>query len=519
MPKYYCKFCDFRTVRESNMKNHLINNHNYKKEITNKYQLPKNINEILNEINIYDFFKNYQDKEIIYITNPGNAGDCLIVLGLFTIFDDLKITVTIGDPLKTYKNKILFYAGGGNLVGIYQNCKRFLLKNLKKNNEIIILPHTIKDEDLLIQNLDNNTKIICREKQSYAYVYKNIKKKNNVYLSKDTAFYIKKLDKYKNKNTNLIFNSFRTDDEKTNIILPNDNYDLSTIKNGVYWKNNYELIKTADKLFSHLSKYKKIFTNRLHIAIAAHLLDKTVYFYPNSYYKNEAVYDYSLKHNNKINFHKKTNDIKLLVIFLSCKKNKHTWDKIKELNLDNYLIITGKNMNENYKLENNILYMNCNDLYDGLPEKIIFMINYILNQKNYSNITHVLKIDDHDNKINNNTINLINKYKEIINSYDYIGQKINTGSKIIKRWHFKKLSEKSRWYRKEYNGDYTPWADGGCSYILSRRSMNYINSIYNLDNLEELRNYHIFEDLMVALVLKKFNIKPHKLTYGVKGDK
>ena len=519
MPKYYCNYCNFRTVREYNMKIHLINNHNYKKENYNTYNLPENIDDILNEINIYEFLKKYKNKDITYITNPGNAGDCLIVYGLFTLFDELDIKVKIGDPLKTYHNQILFYAGGGNLVGIYQNCKRFLLNNLKKNNEIVILPHTIKDEDVLIQNLDQNTKIICREKQSFAYVYKNIKNKNNVFLSKDTAFYIKNLEHYNKKTTKEIFNSFRTDGEKTDIILPNDNFDLSTIKNGIYWINNYELIKTANKLFEHISKYNKIFTNRLHIAIAGYLLNKEIHFYPNIYYKNEAVYDYSLKDSDKITFYKKNDDVELLVVFLSCNKNKKLWNNIKNIGISNYIIIVGKKMNKEYELQDNVLYMNCNDLYDGLPEKMIYCINYILLNDKFKKFTHILKIDDHDNKISEKTINTIKKYKNILNQYDYIGQQINIGSNGIKKWHFKKLSKESRWYRKEYTGEFVPWADGGCSYILSKRSMYYINSIFNLKNIEKLRDQEIYEDLMIAKVLKKFNIVPHKISYGVEGDK
>ena len=46
------------------------------------------------------FLKKYENKKIIYIPNPGNAGDCLIVLGFFTLLDDINITVKIGDPLK-----------------------------------------------------------------------------------------------------------------------------------------------------------------------------------------------------------------------------------------------------------------------------------------------------------------------------------------------------------------------------------------------------------------------------------
>ena len=267
-----------------------------------------------------------------------------------------------------------------------------------------------------------------------------------------------------------------------------------------------------------MSNYDKIFTNRLHLAIAGFLLNKEVHFYPNFYYKNEAVYDYSLKKYNNITFYNKK-DINILVIFLSCNKNKKIWNNLKNIGLTDYLIITGKKMENNYLLEDNILYINCNDLYDGLPEKIIFTINFILINDKFKKYTHILKIDDHDNKINLSTIDKLKEYKNILNKYDYIGQKINVGNNGIRKWHFKKLSKESLWYRKEYKGEFVNWADGGCSYILNRRSLYYINSIYDLNNLKELRKNHIYEDLMIALTLKKFNIKPHQLSYGVKGDK
>ena len=48
-------------------------------------------------------------------------------------------------------------------------------------------------------------------------------------------------------------------------------------------------------MFEFLTRYDEVRTNRLHIAIAGALLGKRVKFYPNSYYKCEAVYRYSMK--------------------------------------------------------------------------------------------------------------------------------------------------------------------------------------------------------------------------------
>lgn len=54
--------------------------------------------------------------------------------------------------------------------------------------------------------------------------------------------------------------------------------------------NVYE--KVSLSLFEYISRYETINTNRLHVGIVGYLLDKQVNFYRNSYYKNEAVYDY-----------------------------------------------------------------------------------------------------------------------------------------------------------------------------------------------------------------------------------
>ena len=51
----------------------------------------------LNEIDIYDFLKDYVDKTIIFIANPGNAGDYLITYSTILIFRK---------RLQIYKNQL-----------------------------------------------------------------------------------------------------------------------------------------------------------------------------------------------------------------------------------------------------------------------------------------------------------------------------------------------------------------------------------------------------------------------------
>jgi len=246
-----------------------------------------------NSIDISNFLKSIGD--FIYVPNPGNGGDALIALGTYTLFDDLRLNYEIGDINKKYYNKTLVYAGGGNLVGIYEECENFLIKN-KDNNKIIILPHTIKDCDKLLHSLGNNIIIFCRERPSYNYVLKTFKYKKNVFLSKDMAFYIKINSMITWNKGNGIGNFFRLDKEKTNINIPVDNIDLPSKINYNPLMNDKKLVfKTANDIFNTLNKYEIINTNRLHICIAGSFLNKKVNLYENSYYKNRAMYEYSIK--------------------------------------------------------------------------------------------------------------------------------------------------------------------------------------------------------------------------------
>lgn len=257
-----------------------------------------------NEVNIYDFLLKYKNKKLIYIPNPGNGGDALIAFGTFKVFNDIGLDLQIGNFNCKYNNEILIYSGGGNFTDKYSDCKKFISNN-QDNNKIIILPHTINSVDDNIKNLNDNTIIICREKYSYDYVNNLIKNKNNLYLSKDMAFYISKdfLEKFNKKNTNKTFNCFRLDSEKTNITIPNDNNDLSQtiqhmIPNSNCYTNTsniYIVNQITINFFEILSNFETINTNRLHVAIAGCLLGKTVNLYSNCYWKNKAIYEYSIQ--------------------------------------------------------------------------------------------------------------------------------------------------------------------------------------------------------------------------------
>jgi hypothetical protein len=205
----------------------------------------------------------------------------------------------------------------------------------------------------------------------------------------------------------------------------------------------------------------------------------------------------------------------ILPIIVSCKKNINLWNQILKNNTNSIIFYGDDSLKENYSYneETRILALKCSDFYEGLPEKMIAVINSILEMEQFSKIQYILKVDDHD--MIKKTINLegIRFHLEKNNNFHYIGNRVirvNELTKVNRNWHFGKCSPGSFWENQPYTGIYTTWADGGAGYILSRTAMEKISSVYNFNNIYNVKKIHIFEDLMIALILKQFNIIPIK---------
>lgn len=215
-------------------------------------------------------------------------------------------------------------------------------------------------------------------------------------------------------------------------------------------------------------------------------------------------------------------EVNPLIVILSCQRNEHLWDGLLARDKNVIIFCADNNIENDYLLEDRVLYLNCEDTYDYLPEKVYRMISAILEIPEYNNITHIMKIDDHDTYFNNKTNNLI---KNTVNNHiNYCGQTVQQYRKPHNtyignnKWHFHKCPKDSIWYNIPYYGQYTPWVDGGCGYILSRKSMSLIKDNFKND-ISQIYKNHIYEDLMIALILRKYKIYPIKVSKLIYGDK
>ena len=267
-------------------------------------------------------------KKIHFVPNPGNAGDALIAAATFQHFDEYGIEYVVGGLGGAQEDyQALCYGGGGNLVPDYHDASNWLKEATHSGLPVIVLPQTIKGHEELLHSLGRNVHLFCRELVSYEYA--SLACPNaNVYLSHDLALslivdgvlaefpaavrtllrsprkaeVIKKLTKclllrcvgdirppFRISNDEL--RVFRGDGERTVI---ESECDIS----------NYFSVTALDKetatlsaglLLYALRPFENVFTNRLHVCIAAALQGKQVRFFSNSYYKNEAVYKHSLE--------------------------------------------------------------------------------------------------------------------------------------------------------------------------------------------------------------------------------
>ena len=185
-----------------------------------------------------------------------------------------------------------------------------------------------------------------------------------------------------------------------------------------------------------------------------------------------------------------TDNEKILYCFICNKKTKpEQIDRIKKmmfkLNLP-YIICIGGNKINSYDKNNNTIFLNCDDKYCGLPDKIVKLFKFIVNNDVFNKFTHFVKLDE-DMII----------HKPIDKVGDYMGfVQYKEGNR---NYHIGKCPG-YKWNNIPYSGKYVPWCLGGRGYIVSRKSADIIGNI-NTEN-------DMLEDIMIGRNLKENNINP-----------
>lgn len=290
------------------------------------------------EIDIPTYLQQFRNRPVCYFPNPGNAGDAIITMGTHHAFRHAGLDYT-SPQIQGFSpaGKTIFYGGGGNLVHETRHSYRTISALHAEAGHLVILPHTIRDVDRLLAAFGRNVTVICRELRTYDYVRRTAAG-CEVLLGHDMALFldvrallamsfptprltilmsvlkarlarqshlmrepllellrgtaVARVDRLASPDRRLT--CIRTDDESTNLAAPPDNIDLPRVL--ALGNSPYEVVAYIAHVFARtIDRFDEVVTNRLHVGITAGLLGKQVKFYPNNYYKNQAVYEYTVK--------------------------------------------------------------------------------------------------------------------------------------------------------------------------------------------------------------------------------
>lgn len=194
-----------------------------------------------------------------------------------------------------------------------------------------------------------------------------------------------------------------------------------------------------------------------------------------------------------------SSESKALLCFVSCKNSIERYypsivSMMKQLGSADYVVAVGGHLEPFYDPRTKILQLDCNDSYEGLPEKVVKLCQFFNGNMEFSSYSHLCKLDD-DMWVKSLPDNRLLKS-------DYAGR--------VKRffcdrkYHWGKCSFGSDWNSREYRGEYTPFCLGGHGYVLSRKASLWVARARNLEN-------EIYEDVFVAKVLNRHGIKPQKI--------
>ncbi len=263
--------------------------------------------------------RGFAGETLVFVHNPGNAGDNLINLGTYCLFERLGVAYEYGSNLETYPDRVVVYSGGGCLVPHYPGADTFFRNNHPVCKAMILLPHTVRAHGDMIAAMDERCHLFTREKPSHDFVSQHITRArlhdahdmafmlNDDYvrnLSWDWGYLSRKgllrswltmLAKFKliAKFRDPTLHSLRTDAETDSLPTHPLNFDMSNMF-ATADMSQPSCNNVAKALRMTMRAFRRVETDRLHIAIFSSILGLEVEMRDNNYGKNHDIYRQSM---------------------------------------------------------------------------------------------------------------------------------------------------------------------------------------------------------------------------------
>lgn len=241
---------------------------------------------------------------------PGSAGDSLRQAATYQLFRDLDIEFSLLSETESVDDAVVVIGGGGNLVPAFSSARKALLRTAKAARHVIVLPHTVRGNEELLEDLGPEVEIYCRDPESYVHVLAH-RSRARAQLAHDMAF---RIDIDRLRSSGAAAQAAALLAEKlparpivqlmteaghafvfragTKRIRPKSSVDISSLLKTGTGPHDAEIGALA--LLSHLETVKEIYTDRLDVGIAGAILGKRVCLYDDSDGIVASVYRHSL---------------------------------------------------------------------------------------------------------------------------------------------------------------------------------------------------------------------------------
>lgn len=107
---------------------------------------------------------NTSQHRLLFIANPGNAGDALIASATWQLFEDLGLRPMQARARDIRRGDNVIYGGGGNLIPLYSDAQKAMETSLRVGvTRFVLLPHTIRGHEELLSSLDQRFTLFGRD--------------------------------------------------------------------------------------------------------------------------------------------------------------------------------------------------------------------------------------------------------------------------------------------------------------------------------------------------------------------
>jgi len=284
------------------------------------------------------FLAENRDRMIYAVTPGGNHGDTLIHMGLLKKLREARANFRCANLEEVYGRRrlvglkylmniaawkmgidrgfkllevpeeadLILFEGGGYMSDLWYGL--VLLRQMLREHEtpIAVAPQSYWFNTTNLMSLFTDERpiaLFCRERYSFDLLSKMRRPRNvRVFLSMDTALYLDRRD-------------------LEGFVSPSsDSYDLVCFRDDresvLTERMKREIIREADNplvgdiskrgtfgdFVSAVANAGRVYTDRLHVAVLAHIFGKETTLYGNRYHKNKGVYEFSLRGDPRMRF-------------------------------------------------------------------------------------------------------------------------------------------------------------------------------------------------------------------------